>query len=331
MERIIIAISKLSRDNWRAIYKFIKNIVTDANIDTKKSALESLQSISNGIRFKSSENPETAKDVYSLYGMEISDNSLIGFKKNTCFCILYQKENESEDFTELVPFVLLQHEFGDAISLGIDIGQLESEKQNNYKFKCSDFFIIYDIKKPRLGDKCLYFINEKKIDKSTGELNNIRISSFSGKKESSTYYGNSSRRFLPLINITEDNYKSIFGKNSECGSKEFDFVKGSINKIREEWEKKSAFKRIWPTLKSIFDSKESLFVQWIECGYFYSFGEGLKDIKTDEIQGIRNTLEIYKNSIIEIVQNIIFMGGKKGFCIVSLTKKEIYPTVIVRQ
>lgn len=325
MDRIIINISKLSKDNWVIIYNFIKSIVYNVEIGSKEKTLKSMKQISNGLQLKSALDPTNAPDIYSLYndGEDLSIDRIETLASDTCFSILYQKVDDSEDFTELVPFLLLQHEFGDAISLGINIGQLELEKQKSYKFKCSDFFILCDTKKPRLGNRSLYFVNEKDVNKETGELINIRISSFAGKSEKETinYIGKPSRRFLPLIIITEDNYKNIFG-NTKGDSKELKFINESIEKIRDEWEDNSSYKWLWPQLKKVFSSSDSLFSQWFECGYFYSYGKDLKKIKSDKIEGIRNTLEIYKNSILELVQNIIFHGGKRGLLYCIYDKKE---------
>jgi hypothetical protein len=324
MDRIIIAISNLNKESWVAIYKFIKSIVDEGiTLETKNEAFNSLRRISIGIRQNSNVNSTTANDVYSLYGEELSDNNLYKLNKDTCFSILYQKNNASDDFTELVPFILLQHEFGNAISLGIDVGNLDLEDQKRYKFKCSDFFILQDIRKPRMGNRSLYFVNEMKVNKDTGEILRLQISSFAGKsdKGETTYIGKSSRRFLPLLKITEKNYKTIFGVNSISTSKEAAFVKESIEKIRSEWENKKSHKRIWPNLQSIFDPSEPYFAQWFESGYFLSYEDELKLIKEDEILGIRNTLDVYKNSILELVQNVIFHGGKEGMIYCVFDKK----------
>lgn len=327
MDRIIIAISNLNKESWVAIYKFIKSIVDEGiTLETKNEAFNSLRRISIGIRQNSNVNSTTANDVYSLYGKELSDNNLYELNKDTCFSILYQKNNASDDFTELVPFILLQHEFGNAISLGIDVGSLDLEDQKRYKFKCSDFFILQDIRKPRMGNRSLYFVNEKKINKDTGELIELQTSSLAGKSEKKTniYLGTSSRRFLPLIKITEDNYKTIFAINTKgnSSSRELDFITDSIKKIRRDWENTKSSKRTWANLKSIFDSSESVFSQWLESGFFYSYENELNDIKTDEIQGVKNTLEIYKNSILELIQNVIFHGGKEGLLYCVFDKKE---------
>lgn len=317
MDRIIISISDLSRDNWVIIYKFIKSIVTVANIETKKNALASLQGISYGIRLNSNENPATAKDVYSLYGLEISDNSLKSFDKNTCFSILYQKENDSEDFTELVPFILIQQEFGNNVTLGIDICELNESQRSSYKFKCSDFLILHDEQKPILGKRSIYFI-EQIVNEETGELFRPFASSLAGKGKDgqSEFKGNISRRFLPLIHITGDNYVSLFSAHRGKETIESRLLSNGIEKIKTELNKFESHE-----LDIIFESG-NLFGQWFEAGYFYSYDKDeLKDINY-QIAGMRSTLQIFKESVQELVQNIIFHGGKKGLLYCVFDKKD---------
>lgn len=322
MDRIIIAISELKKENWVIIYQFIKSIVYNENFTLKKEAFFSLKKIAIGVRLNSNLNPDSATDVYSLYGEDVLCDGIGALTTDTCFSILYQKDNENEDYTELVPFVLIQHEFGDAVSLGIDIGQLN---QQNYVFKCSDFFILFNENKPKLGKRNLYFINGKKVDKETGLLETLRTRSFAGKGENESsrqkYEGEPSRKFLPLLKITESNYKTIFGIKGDNDSEEFRFVKEATNRIKKEWVGKKTLKAIWPKLNAIFDDLESPFGQWFESSYFYSYDKELKNLKSDEIEGIRNTLQIYKNSIKELVQNIIFHGGKEGLMYCVFDKK----------
>lgn len=324
MDRIIIAISELSKENWIIIYKFLKSIVNEASLDKKKDAFVNLKAITVGVRINTSLSPVSTSDVYSLYGEDVSDNILGTLSSDTCFSILYQKNNNTEDFTELVPFVMLQHEFNDAVSLGIDVDKLDKETQRSYKFKCSDFFILYDVMKPRLGNRSLYFINnEEIINKATGELSMPHVTSLAGKKEdgTSTYSGNPSRRFLPLIKITKKNYATIFGKKTDDKSLELRFVEDSINKIKKDWKRVRSLKSIATKLNVIFEEKESPFGIWFESGFFYSYEDELKNLNSNEILGIRNTLQIYKKSVVELVQNIVFHGGGEGFVYCVFDKK----------
>lgn len=312
MERIIIVISQLKKDSWNAIYNFIKCIVTNAELDLKRNALESLRKVSNGIRLNYDENIGTAKDVCVLYGEK---NFIVeDLYENICFSIIYKKCDDREDFTELVPFILIQREYGRNVTLGIDICNLKNP--NSYKFKCGDFFILHDEHKPILGERSIYFI-ERIVNKETGEIEKRYTTSFAGKGKSnhSKYQGNISRRFLPLIHINEDNYESLFSTKKEGKSKEFRFVNGGIEKIKDELKKANLSE-----LDTIFE-RGSLFGQWFEAGYFYSYDkEELLEIR-DKLVGIRSTLQIFKNSVHELVQNIIFHGGKNGIIYCVFDKK----------
>ena len=334
MSKIIIETSTLGRSNWAVVYQFIKSIVEKK---TKLEILESIKKIAN-LRLAST---HLDKDVYSLYGEEVSLEKISTLSSNdTCFSIIYKKNDDREDFVELVPFVLLQEKFRGIISLGIDIGKLD--KQSSYIFKCSDFFILIDNIKPKFGQKSIYFINEKKIDKETGEVKNISkkgITSLRGKSEAKETVGKRtvySRRFLPLFRITEKNYKIIFGngiedENVDC--QERDFINKSIEQIKAELFPTRGTGKKNSELKSILESPNSIFGHWLENGYFYSLDEDDAIPENKEgIQGIKNILQIYKNSIFELVQNIIFHGGKKGllYCVFDrwenlsdITKKKL--------
>lgn len=232
MDRIVIAISRLDRNNWAIIYKFIKNIVLDADTNSKIESYKDLEKIANGVRLKTNLSPDTATDVYSLYGEANFDVAILS--KDTCFSILYKKSNNGEDLTELVPFTLIQHEFGPSITLGIDICGLSESK--SYTFKCGDFFYLHDNIKPKLGDKSIYLIEEK-VDEKTGGIKIITNPlPGKGKGGKSDYQGNVSRRFLPLIHVEENNYASLFSEKGNDDSRESSFVKDGIRKIRQEFE-----------------------------------------------------------------------------------------------
>lgn len=328
-DRVIIAVSELSKENWRIIYKFIKAILDEDNIASKTDSFLSLKKIAIGVNLKR-HLPSTDKtpDAYSLYGETNFDIETL--HNDTCFSIIYKKKDDGEDFAELVPFALLQHEFGDAISLGIDICSLSGqEKPGSYFFKCSDFFFFHDYIKPKLGKKSLYFIekNNDNCEEETGEITekiiSVRTKSFAGKGKggNSSYKGSPSRKFLPLIKITESNYRSIFVANEKYDSEELKLIIDSIDKIKQDWKDSKNLKTIWPELSLIFDPKQSPFEQWLESGYFNSLGKELEDVNSDRIKRIRNTLKIYKNSVIELVQNIMFHGGKKGLFYCVFDKK----------
>lgn len=318
MDRIIIALTKLSRENWGIIYRFIKSIVHNKDIVYRQNAYREISSIAQ-IRIDVVFSEKAATDVYSLDGSVIENERLYLLSESTCFSIIYYKSDDSEDFTELVPFVILQQEFGGSITLGIDVGRLEMRKQQRYRFRCSDFFILIEKPIPKLGENSLYFINAKDVDKKTGVVKVFQVARFAGEGESG-YSGNSSRRFLPLIPISENNYKTFFG-DSNIESKEQGVIIESLNKIKKEWERKKLLNLIRHELNGIFNSSETPFEQWIEGGYFYSYDKDLKNIEAKKIKGIRNTLQIFKSSIKELIQNVIFHGGKKGLFYCVFDKK----------
>lgn len=287
------------------------------DLRSKGDSFTKLQSVASRIMIEA--NP--VADAKTGDGVDLNLNQIRSLSIDTCFGLIYQNSSDDEDFTGLVPFILLKHEFKDAISLGIDIGLLESSKHSSYSFKCGNFFYLIDNNPPKLGNNSIYIINEiKKIDKSTGVIEYVspynRISRLKGKG-ASKYSGAPSRRFLPLIKITESNFRSIFVNNEPCDSKDLSFILESIDKIKHDLESKKAIKTIWPYLKKVFEESQSPFEQWIEGGYFYSLDEELKDFTKERIESVRKTLQIYKNSVIELVQNIIFHAGKEGilYCV----------------
>lgn len=321
-DRVIIAVSEVSKENWRIIYKFIKAILVEDNIVSKTDSFLSLKKNAIGISLKR-HLPSTDKtpDAYSLYGETNFD--IDALSKDTCFSIIYVKSDDKEDFAELTSFALLQHEFGGAISLGIDIRSLsEQERPESYYFKCSDFFFFHDDIKPKLGKKSLYFIvkNNDNCDEETGEIKiGVRTKSFAGKGEEgkSKYQPYSSRRFLPLIHITGGNYMSLFSEKGDGDSKESFFVKDGIKKIQKEFEGIKD-KKAKQELKKSYGN---LFGQWLETAFFYTYDKDeLKDIN-NEIEGIRNTIQVYKDSIQELVQNIIVHGQKNGLLYCVFDKK----------
>ena len=292
-----------------------------SNLDDafKYDAFDSLRGVSNGVRLINYQDSSSSVTVELLYEASFLYADMLGLlsASDTSFFILYQKNNSNEDFTELVPYLLLQHEFGNSVSLYIDVGHLNLKSQSKYLFKCSNFLILSDISSDGLSR--IYIVNERMVDKITGEIIYVswsHITRLRGEGRGN-YTGDPSKRYLPLLRITGNNYKYIFGIGREDDSKEQKFVYESIEKIKKEWEGKRTLKSILPALNSVFDPSASPFEQWFESAFFYSYDTKLKDFKIDEIQGIRNTLRTYKNCITELVQNIIFHGGKEGllYCV----------------
>lgn len=310
MDRIIIGISALSRERWRTIYKFIKCVVYEADLIEKETAFKELKATTDGVRWNACLSIEDAKDVYSLYGEDIID--IRALSNETCFSIIFKKKDDKEDFAELVPFVLIQQEFKGLVTLGIDTSDF---KNQSYKFKCSEFFILHNEHKPKLGNRSIYFI-ENNVDKNTGEISCPHVTSLAGKgiSDKSEYKGNVSRRFLPLIRITEDVFKFLFGADEVGNSKEFIYVKESITKIKADLKKVDV-----PEQDKIFSG--CLFDQWFVSGYFNSYSKGEIEKLKKDVQGLLATLQVFKDSVQELVQNIIFHGGKNGLLYCVFDKK----------
>lgn len=335
MNRIIIAISILNRMNWSYIYQFIRCIVTPSEIYNRHDCYAKISSVAS-VRLSLGVNKNDSYDVFALEGENLTNECLEAITSTTFFSIIYCKKDDTEDFTELVPFVLLQHEFGEILSLGIDIDHLNLNRQKAYKFKISNFFILFDDRKPKCGNRSLYLINEKTIDENTGAVEYIsasRVSSLAGKSifSKEKYRGQASRRYLPLLHITDKNYYSIFGTdtifctdNPGASSYEYGFIKDSIAKIRKTYSVDRLFVRR-PSEPSVH--YETLFGQWLLSGFLFSYSKKeLKKITTEDLSSIRRIIKVYENSVFELVQNIIFHGGGEGIVYCVFDKKKNIPS-----
>ncbi len=319
--RIIISTSSLNIEDWTDLYRFIDSIFTNDTDEKKIEALHDLKEKCVEVRYTN----ESNSDVYKLDGNELTDNVLKQLSTNTCFSILFQKKDDTEEFTGFAPFALFLHRFKyttkngvvlSLVSLGIDTdGMKDQTKANSFRFKFSNFFILYQNINPVLGSKTLYFYSTK----------NRSTTSLAGKKAGTEYYGDPNRRFLPLLEISEDNYHSIFtasGRTSSKESRDFLYINESLNKIKDDF-RNDIFKTDKSKLNLIVNYKDSLFGQWLINGYFYSFeAKELRDMTIEKINGIIQTLQVYKNSIFELIQNIIFHGGKSGLFYCVFDKKE---------
>ena len=329
MNRITIAVSSLSKENWIIIYSFIKSILRNTDLDSKIKAYSKILEIAKTCLEKGLPD-EPHYDVYKLDNNNDYKPDLGHLGKDTVFSLIFIKQDQGEDFTQLVPFLLLQEEFGNCISLGIDI--LNVKEQDDYAFKCRSFFILYNDIKPIHGFKSIYFINVK--NKKYKEISYTTALHREGVKK---YEGKSSRRFLPLIFISHENYRSIFGtykkKNNIQESKteqtsekkELVILKDSINKMLADFDEETLMKlKLNTDLEA--DQSESFFGQWLECGYFYSYDKDeKKQLKTIKIEEIKKTIQIIKNNIFELVQNIIFHAGEKGLLYCVFDKKNNIP------
>jgi hypothetical protein len=336
MQRIIIKISKLGKDNWALIYRFIKSFQGDhlfGEDDFNKLREEASLKITN---------KTLDKDANSDNGEDLTFNKLSN-STEIVFSIIYEKQNDSKDFSDLVPFFLLKQEFGNKITLGIDVKNLSTKsikskkgkyyisgEQLNYVFKCSEFlrFMIYE--KPYLGERNIYFINVKTADKNTGEIKNYskdNVTSLAGKGKPtdeklssdntiSQSLSKVSRRYLPLLKINGINFEEFFGQNNLV-TEEAKYIEESIKKITDDLKKKK-----FPIDNEKFNS---IFEEWFIKAYFYSLEKIFEDIGNKEYEGWKNVLHSYCNNIFELVQNIIFYANSDGLMYFVFNKKENIP------
>ena len=266
MNRITIAVSSLSKDNWIIIYSFIKSILINTDLDSKIKAYSKLLEIADTCLEKGLPD-KPHYDVYKLDNYKDYKLDLSSLGEGTAFSLIFIKQDQSEDFTQLVPFLLLQEEFGNCISLGIDIFNVK--EQDDYVFKCRSFFILYKDIKPKHGFKSIYFINVK--NKKYKEISYTTALNREGEKK---YEGKSSRRFLPLIFISHENYHSIFGTYKKKNNiqetkteqtsvkKELVILKDSIKKMLADFDEETLMKlKLNTDLEA--DQTESFFGQWL--------------------------------------------------------------------
>ncbi len=313
--RIIISTPSLNIEVWTGLYRFIDSIYTNCKDENKIDALHCLKE--RCIQVWRADESNT--DVYKLDGQELSDDELKQLPKYTCYSILYQNSENTEEYTALAQFVFFFRRFIDEkskrslVSLGIGTDGIKNHGiVNNFYFKCSNFFCLYDIPDPILGEKTIYFFFPKAKNKT-------RILAGIGKD--SLYPGDPNRRFLPLLPITEENYHSIFttlDNDASKQSKVFTYINDSLNLIKNSIRKNRASK-----LAPITDYTDSLFGQWLINGYFNSYeSHEIMNMSPDDIKGTIQTLQIYRISIFELIQNIIFHGGKEGLFYCAFDKKE---------
>lgn len=323
----MIALSTLNHENWSLIYQFIRSIVhsSECGFDRIESLLR-LQSVAS-LRLERGLIASETQDAFELRGEKFDADKISRLTPRTCFSIIYRTSDDDEDYASLVPFFLLHHDFQNSVTLGVDVGDMSLASQNDFKFKMSNFLILIEDCKPRCGNRSLYLINEKKIDKETGELTYVshtRVTSLAGRSQMSLkhYEGDSSRRFLPLIAITESNYIPLFGADAGkvVDTKETSFLKSSVEKLLATKEVASTVRRF--SSDDMFMTS-SLFGQWLWAGYIFSYSlKELRGIKDAELSGVRKTIQLYENSIFELVQNIIFHGGKSGLLYCIFDKKK---------
>lgn len=313
MERIIIAVSELNREKWASIYRFIKDI-QDGN--TKVSNTIGMQNNDFIVSVKKLPSKECKEDICSVEEGELSHYENLSYdSEERVFNIIYTKQDDSEDFSNLVPFFLLEKEFGQYITLGIDITKLDNKRYTNpYYFKCSSFLTCIENKPPLYGEKSIYFILSR-INKKTGEI--IFFSQKIAGQDNKMSLGNESRRFLPLLKISKDSFLQLFSSkeivksNPAIEPKEVKYVKESIVKISNDlrFQKEEIYR--------------SIFEEWFIKAFFYSLKDDKRSERISWDDKLLPVLHAYYNNIFELVQNIIFhTDEKQGLMYFVFNKKE---------
>ncbi len=322
MKKVIVSISELSKTNWITIYKFIDGFYTNTLSENTFNQLRDKAVITKA-------SVALDKDAYSSYGDKLTFETLPSTDEAT-FSLIYIKPDDKEDFSDLVPFFLLEQKFAEKITLGIDVEKIsiDKNKQGTYIFKCSDFLRFIVDKKPLLGRKSIYFINVKTIDRNTGEIkfySTDRVTSLIGKGKSASEdnlandkpTGNSSfkasRRYLPLLKINETNFKEFFGQKKST-TEETKYIEESVKKISIDLIKKK-----FPINNEKYNS---IFEEWFIKSYFFSLEKSFNKIGYNKYKSLQNVLHIYYQNIYELVQNIIFHAGKTGFMYFVFNRKE---------
>jgi hypothetical protein len=312
-KRIIISIKELNKSSWGLIYQYIKHFYDNSSIDNETfSKLREISTLKIADRFLDI-------NVYSEYGIDLQLTTQLNASA-TSFAILYQKQNTSRDFSNIVPFYFLYREFPDKITLGISLDcffpvkskdiKKQIIKQNDFTFPCRTFLEIFRDTKPIHGENTVYFINEKNMDYKTGETETYRtpIATFRNpdKKNISSY-------ILPLTIIDKDVFFSLF---KEKDYSKTNYFSESISK-QDELINDSRLPRKGSKGNLQF---RSVFEEWFIKAYFISLDS---NIEYDYFTGLINLLKSYCENIKELVENIIFhTKDKRGLLYVIYHKKE---------
>lgn len=288
---ITIVPQALNRSFWMAVYVFIDSVI-------------------NG-RYEQM----FYSDFFQFYLNEqaLEWEGLSDWGINSSFQIKYKKKDDREDFTELVAYYRLCRGFPkNDIILTIDIDELSLEQQDRYIFKYSDFFRFI---KHRPEIERITFQNEKYVDKSTGDIRVFRTTRLRRNRNGEKYL--SSRKYIPIIEITELNYHLLFDPSIPNSSQdgEYGYIKEAIQKLQLE------LKRNISIPLELID--KSLFGQWFTYAYLLYLQRTSGNIESSSLGQLLELLRIYVTSISELAQNIVFhTDNKYGLIYVVFYREE---------
>ncbi len=325
--RIIISISDLDKSNWGLIYQFIKRSYDNSSIDNE--TFNELKKINATLKISYK---YLDKDVYSEYGNDLQFETQVNTEKTT-FAILYKKLYTSRDFTNIVPFYLLHKEFQGKITLGINVDCFSDVTQlSDFTFPCRTLLQIFKNTKPINGQNTVYFINEKYIDRETGEIITFRTSTATFRNQDDK---NMSRYILPLTVIEKDLYYSLFKSNNLNNKIVNDFKIAISNQNRIFYETDQRLNGL---------SFRSIFEEWFVKAYFVSlkkpsagkvrFDDDKNNrnkesyIKENDFRDLTNLLKTYCENIKELIENIIFhTTEKQGLIYITFREKRTMPAI----
>ncbi len=306
MRKIIIQLTELSDTNWRLIFQLIEKCHHrgDFNEETYNLLITNAKISCHTVEKK--EDALCASDdtlSYSSFVSEVNTGSKI------VIGIIYNKKDESADFSVVMPFIYwieqsAEEERGD-VSLGIDISKIQNK--NEYKFKFGQLLINYSLPEPLASIRSLYFIDIS----STGVISSVHFPyKANGYSTKST---NTSRRFLSILKI-DSNSLELFNEKTKTIQKQsetYKWIEESIQLLNDEFPN-----------KKIDIPFHSLFEEWFFKAFLYSYKEEGCPYK-DKIKALSIELHEYCNNIYELVQNIIFhTEQKKGLLYVVFNKKK---------
>lgn len=243
--------------------------------------------------------------------------------RSYCFTIIVNAKN-FKNMSEIIPFLLLQHEFEGLVSLGIDLGECDVRGQQNVLFKFSSFLLFMNDNAPICGYHSLYFINEKSEKQNKDSelpyyyfVSNSRTTALRYKSANSiinidSAIAQASRYFQPLLRVDKALFVRLF-QNAQIGeSPEVSYILQSIKKLSS-----SIIKGFVPPRQGF----SSLFEQWFFLAFYYSLP--LDELKKINVIALNSTLHDYYIGIYELVQNIIFhTEEQQGWLYIMFCKKE---------
>lgn len=296
MKRIVIQLTTLSKKQWILIAGFIEKCFGRGGFNRQ---------LFNDLRVTAEivvdDNPED-KDVATIDRLRWFDYEEFLSISDFIISIIYKKTDEREEFSDIPPFFLLKKQYGDRLTLGIDVGGIiDPSSRFSYVFQCSIFLYFIKDKRPVIGKHSIYFINGLSKELESG--NSVSALRYKGKTPD---YINASPFLFPLLHINKNTFGIFDGECAEDDDVN-QYVDNSIVNIRKRLGKRNV------------DLSEcgSLFERWFVLSY------RLVSSEDDEgFQSIKKLLLEYCHSIFELVQNIVFHAEEnRGLLYIAFSKQ----------